>query len=96
MQQHDRESAHLNVKGRVQGVSFRAMVKEKAEELGIAGFARNLPKGDVQVVAQGTREKLDALLDFIRSSPGASEVEQVEVRWAEGPHPKMEGFGIRR
>ena len=44
---------HLRVEGKVQGVGFRWFVWERAEELGVAGWVRNTPSGDVEVVASG-------------------------------------------
>lgn len=49
------------VSGRVQGVSFRAYTSDKAKSLGIQGWVKNLPTGEVQILAQGTDEQLKAL-----------------------------------
>jgi len=60
------------VRGRVQGVGFRWWTRARALELGLTGWAANLPDGRVEVVAQGPRSQCEALLDLLRSgrSPG--------------------------
>ena len=78
---------HLIVSGRVQGVFFRANVRNKALELGLKGYAKNLENGDVEVVAQGNGEKLKELVEFIRKGPGVAEVKDVEIR-----HRQPENF----
>ena len=50
---------HLIVSGRVQGVFFRPNVRNKAVELGLHGYAKNLPDGNVEVVAQGDEKKVN-------------------------------------
>ena len=49
-------------KGRVQGVGFRYTAQQLAEGFPIAGYVRNLPGGDVELVAEGEREQVDAFL----------------------------------
>lgn len=68
------------VSGRVQGVFYRASTRQKAIELGCAGYARNLPDGRVEVLAVGEPEAVRALLDWLWRGPPASEVKLVEVR----------------
>jgi acylphosphatase len=69
------------VHGRVQGVGFRWWTRRRATELGLAGHARNLADGRVEVVAEGPRSACERLLDLLRagSTPGA--VDQVAARW---------------
>jgi acylphosphatase len=67
------------VSGRVQGVFFRASTAERATELGLRGYVRNLPDGSVEVMAEGTATAVEALLDFCRTGPPAARVERVQV-----------------
>lgn len=80
----------------MQGVGFRWWTREQAEELGLAGSARNQPDGTVEVVAEGPREALEALLDRLRGSvagrPGS--VEDVQADWNTAP-PGQTGFSVR-
>ncbi len=55
--------------GRVQGVGYRYYVKEQAQKLGIKGYVRNLPGGEVEVDAEGERSNLaDFILDCKQGS----------------------------
>jgi acylphosphatase len=70
------------VHGRVQGVGFRAFVQRRALELGLKGFARNLSDGvSVEVVAEGQRAALEALLAGLKIGPSAAHVESVDASW---------------
>ena len=65
--------------GRVQGVWFRDSTRREAARLGVAGSARNLPDGTVEVVAEGEPGSVDRLEAFVRGGPGHAEVDRVEV-----------------
>jgi len=66
------------VNGRVQGVGYRYFVLREAEALGIAGFARNLPDGRVEVVAEGAAEALGDFEARLRRGPAFAHVAGVE------------------
>jgi acylphosphatase len=66
------------IRGRVQGVGFRYFVLRRALALDLAGWARNLPDGAVEVVAQGDPESLATLEVALRSGPSHARVEQVD------------------
>jgi len=66
------------ISGLVQGVGFRWFVARHARSLGLAGFARNLPDGRVEVVVSGREEALPALEQLLRSGPANAQVERVE------------------
>lgn len=66
------------VEGRVQGVWFRASTRVKAEQLGLTGYARNLPDGAVAVLACGPQDKVDALRTWLWQGPEHASVTQVE------------------
>lgn len=88
-------SLQARVNGRVQGVYFRAFVEEKADELGLAGYVRNLPDGrTVEVLAEGDREKLEKLVSYLQIGPPSAKVEKVTTSWSEytGDYSR---FGIR-
>ena len=61
------KSIKILVSGKVQGVFFRDGTRRKAMDLGLTGYAKNLPDGDVEVVAQGNEDKINALIDFIKN-----------------------------
>jgi acylphosphatase len=65
------------VTGRVQGVFFRASTRDCALQLGLAGHAKNLADGSVEVIASGDREALAALFAWLHHGPPAARVEHV-------------------
>ena len=70
---------HAWVSGRVQGVWFRQSTRQRADELGLAGWVRNLPDGRVEAVLEGSDDAVRAGLDFLRAGPPHARVEDVEV-----------------
>ncbi|GGM91179.1 acylphosphatase [Thermus composti] len=80
------------VKGKVQGVGYRAFAQRKALELGLSGYAENLPDGRVEVVAEGPKEDLEVFLQHLRQGPRLARVEEVEVHWAE--EAGLKGFHV--
>ncbi|HOO76480.1 MAG TPA: acylphosphatase [bacterium] len=81
------------VRGRVQGVFFRASTVEVGTGLGLAGRVRNLPDGGVEVLAEGPRPALEELAAWARRGPAGARVDSVEVEWGAGPGGYA-GFGI--
>lgn len=79
------------VSGRVQGVFYRATTASKARELGVAGSARNLADGRVEVIAVGSAEAVRALMDWLWTGSTASKVTRVE----EGEHDLHEPYPQR-
>ncbi|MGV0742059.1 acylphosphatase [Mycolicibacterium sp. XJ870] len=82
------------VHGHVQGVGFRWWTRSRALELGLAGFASNRPDGRVHVVAQGSRENCQRLLDLLQSGKTPGSVDNVVADWSE-PDAPMAGFSER-
>lgn len=73
----DTDRLHARISGRVQGVGFRWFVREEARRLGLAGWVRNLPTGDVELVAEGPPETLAAFARMIAQGPPGARVELV-------------------
>lgn len=67
------------VSGRVQGVFYRATCQRRARELGVRGYAKNLPDGRVEVLACGEPEPVRAFIEWLWEGSAASRVEAVEV-----------------
>ena len=66
------------VRGAVQGVGYRYFVLHRAGLLGVTGWARNLPDGRVEVLAQGSSESLAVLESALRDGPPRARVADVE------------------
>jgi len=84
---------HAVVSGTVQGVGFRYWTARKADGLDLAGYARNLFDGTVEVEAEGPEPAVDALMTFIRTGPPSATVTDVSCRPVV-PHGDVEGFSI--
>lgn len=81
------------VRGCVQGVGYRYFALKRAEELGVAGFVRNMPDGSVEVVAEGAEELLLEFEGRLKEGPSFARVEEVER--VALPRRGDEGFQIR-
>jgi acylphosphatase len=86
---------HIQVKGRVQGVGFRAHVEYGARDLGLTGWVRNVGYDMVEAVAEGDRLKLERFADMVRAGPRASQVDESTVDWQE-PTGEFPYFIVRR
>jgi acylphosphatase len=75
----DRVRRRAVVHGRVQGVFFRDSVRQRAQEAGVGGWARNCSDGSVEAVLEGPPDAVDRVLRFIQTGPRQADVERVEV-----------------
>ena len=75
------ERLHAIVEGGVQGVGYRVFVVRTAGPLGLRGWVRNRFNGSVEVMAEGERASLEALVRELKSGPRAASVGQVAVEW---------------
>lgn len=86
---------HLIVSGHVQGVNYRSNALRRGSQLGLVGWVRNLPDGDVEAVAEGPGEKMEEFLEWCRHGPILAYVSDVEVLW-EKPTGEYSDFRIIR
>ena len=80
---NDPAGVSVIVHGRVQGVYYRAFARRRAAELGLTGYARNLPDGTVEVRAEGERERLHQLIGYLEAGPPAARVQKIVIVWSE-------------
>jgi acylphosphatase len=71
-------AARFVVSGKVQGVFFRASARDRAQALGLRGFAKNLPDGRVEVLAAGDDAAIDELAAWLREGPPMARVDDLE------------------
>ena len=88
------QTIRIIIEGRVQGVYYRAMAREKAEELRITGTVRNLPEGHVEIFATGPEADLEALVSWCWSGPPRAKVTRVEV--TDQPRTEFPDFSIQK
>lgn len=90
--EQDQNAARLTalVSGSVQGVNFRSFVRRLAKDAGLSGYAENLADGRLEVVAEGPKDELEALLYQLHRGPTYAEIEGIDVTW--GEVSGLEGF----
>lgn len=71
---------HIIVRGRVQGVGYRAFVEREALRRGVEGWVRNRRDGSVEAVFARAQEKVDAVVEACRRGPYSARVEQIDQR----------------
>jgi len=94
MTETDRTRRHVFVSGRVQGVFYRASTREKAREVGVDGWVKNLDDGRVEAVFEGPATAVESIVEWCQTGSQAASVEAVE-QTTEKP-TGIEGFEIRR
>ncbi len=85
--------AHVYISGRVQGVFFRAFTAERAKELGLTGWVKNLPDGRVEAIFEGEEDKIKEMIARCREGPPHSIVRDVDVRF-EKPTGEYQSFVV--
>ncbi len=88
------EARRYLISGRVQGVGFRFFALDAAESEGIAGFVRNLPDRQVEIVAEGDGEALIRFERAIRRGPAGARVDAVQTELVL-PTGRTGGFTVR-
>ncbi len=85
---------HVLVSGIVQGVGFRYFVYNKARDLSLTGYVRNLFSGDVEIEAEGDRSLIEEFIKLIKIGPRAANVTDTKIEWIKytGTHS---GFEMR-
>jgi len=86
--------AHLIVKGRVQGVFYRAFTRDIATHIGLSGWVRNLSDGSVEALLEGQKDGIEMAIAHFRLGPPGARVDDVNVRWEEYLGD-LKGFQIR-
>lgn len=86
--------ADITIKGRVQGVFFRANAKEMAEKLNLSGWIKNESDGTVSACVQGEKANIQAFIDWCHQGPPPARVESVQVTWKEGSTRQFTSFDI--
>ena len=75
--------AEVRITGRVQGVFFRAELRDRARSLGVGGSVRNAPDGSVEAVLEGDDDAVESLLRWCEQGPAGARVEDVSVTWGD-------------
>ena len=84
------------VRGRVQGVGYRAWVEHEALRRGLDGWVRNRRDGSVEAVIQGDAHAVEALIRWARHGPPAARVDRIDSRAAHADEAAAIEPGFRR
>ena len=88
------KTIRLTIKGKVQGVFYRATAKDVAELIGVKGWVKNLPDNNVEITATAPQETLQKFINWCKKGPPKASVDEViveELKLAE-----FNGFRIIR
>lgn len=75
--------AHITIRGFVQGVGFRYFAYNRATNLSLTGFVRNLYNGDVEIEVEGDRSLIEEFIKEMKIGPRAAHVADVKIHWKE-------------
>ena len=89
----DLAALHAIVRGRVQGVYYRAFVSRNANSLGLTGYVRNLPDNCVEIAAEGEREQLQKFVEQLKQGPSGARVDDLKLSWTEHTG-RYNGFSV--
>ncbi|MCA1899782.1 MAG: acylphosphatase [Chloroflexi bacterium] len=91
---NEKKRVHVWVKGRVQGVGFRAHVEYFAAGIGVAGWVRNVGWDTVEAVAEGAQKQIEQFIQLMKTGPRASRVDEIRVE--EEPIEGLQDFTVKR
>jgi acylphosphatase len=72
---------HVVVRGRVQGVYYRASALREARQHGLTGWVRNRPDGSVELVVEGEEDQVKDFLTWAQQGPATARVDKIETKW---------------
>lgn len=84
-----KKSVRLYITGTVQGVFFRAFVKENAEKINIKGFVRNLDDGRVEAFLEGNVDDVKKMIEICKKGPKHSQIRDIEIK-----EERFQGFKV--
>jgi len=75
-----KKSVRLYITGTVQGVFFRAFIKENAERYNVKGFTRNLEDGRVEAFFEGDAENVNKMIELCKNGPKHAQIKNVQIK----------------
>lgn len=91
----EKAQARLQIRGRVQGVYFRASLVQQAQALGLTGWVMNCGDGSVAAAVEGSRRHLEELISWCWQGPPGARVTEVSVEW-DRARDSFSGFVVKR
>jgi len=93
-EQNENVRVHVWVKGRVQGVGFRAFVQQIAYSIGVTGWVRNVGYDTVEAMVEGTKAQIDQFLQMVKRGPSVSRVDESREDWEQATG-EFRSFGVK-
>jgi acylphosphatase len=93
--QGNKARVHIWVRGRVQGVGFRAHVEYFARQARLTGWVRNVGFDTVEALAEGEREQLELFVEAVKQGPRGSRVDEAQAQWEQATGEFQE-FSVKR
>lgn len=90
-----RRRVHLTIKGQVQGIFFRAFVREQAKKEDVVGYVTNTSQGDVEVVIEGEKEAVEKMIAACKKGPPLARIGAIDIK-EERPAKEFTEFTIKR
>ena len=84
------------ISGDVQGVGCRVSAQDKANELGLTGWVKNLFSNAVEIVAEGDRDNLAVFAGWLTTGPPNATIDKISVEWKEQPEKEFSSFEIQK
>ncbi len=75
-----KKAVRLYINGIVQGVFFRAFIKENAERYNVKGFSRNLEDGRIEVFLEGEPDNVNTMIELCKKGPKHSQIRKVDIK----------------
>ena len=90
----DLARVHIWVRGRVQGVGYRAFIQQSGVLFNLTGWVRNASYNQVEILAEGPRQVVERFAETAKTGPRASHVDEARVEW-ETPTGEFKEFGVK-
>jgi acylphosphatase len=87
--------ARVLIDGRLQGINFRYLTQEKANQLGLVGFVRTLADGRIEIEVQGGKAQIEQLLEWCQQEPHSSHIKSILFRYDEKITKGYSNFSVR-
>ena len=84
------------ISGDVQGVFFRISTQDKANELGLTGWVKNLFTNAVEILAEGERDELGVFAGWLHEGPPNATIDKISIEWEEQSDKEFTSFEIHR
>lgn len=84
------------ISGDVQGVFFRISAQDKANELGLTGWVKNIFTNAVEILCEGERDELSVFTGWLHEGPPNATVDKISIEWEEQSDKEFTSFEIHR